>query len=68
MPEKQNPENVLSELEKGIALAKCRTCGCMIGALEEMRDSLAADGDQDVRDLREKLDTWLGKTQESLYT
>jgi len=68
MPEKQNPENVLSELEKGIALSKCRTCGCMKGALEEMRDSLAAGGDQDVRDLREKVDTWLGKTQESLYT
>ena len=40
----------------------------MKGALEEMRDSLAAGGDQDVRDLREKVDTWLGKTQESLYT
>jgi hypothetical protein len=68
MPEKQNPENVLSELEKGIALSKCRSCGCMIGALEEIRDSLATGGDQDVRDLREKVDTWLGKTQESLYT
>ena len=68
MPEKQNPENVLSELEKGIALSKCRKCGCMKGALEEIRDSLAAGGDQDARDLREKVDIWLGKTQESLYT
>ena len=68
MPEKQNPEKVLSELEKGIALSKCRTCGCMKGALEEMRDSLEAGGDQDARDLRGKVDVWLGKTQESLYT
>jgi hypothetical protein len=68
MPEKQNPENVLSELEKGIALSKCRTCGCMKGALEEIRDSLAAGGDQDARALREKVETWLGKTQQSLYT
>jgi hypothetical protein len=68
MPEKQNPENVLSEFEKGIALPKCRKCGCMKGALEEMRDSLAAGGDQDARALREKVETWLGKTQESLYT
>jgi len=68
MPEKQNPEKVRSEFEKGIALSKCRKCGCMKGALEEMRNSLATGGDQDVRDLREKVDTWLGKTEESLYT
>ena len=68
MSEKQNPENAQSEFEKGIALSKCRTCGCMKGALEEMRNSLATGGDQDVRDLREKVDTWLGKTEESLYT
>jgi hypothetical protein len=40
----------------------------MKGALEEMRDSLATGGDQDARALREKVDVWLGKTQESLYT
>jgi hypothetical protein len=57
-----------SEFEKGSALSKCRKCGCMKGALEEIRDSLAAGGDQDARDLREKMDVWLGKTQESLYT
>ena len=68
MPEKQDPKKLLSELEKGIALSKCRKCGCMKGALEEMRDSLAACGDQDARDLRKKVDVWLGKTQESLYT
>jgi hypothetical protein len=57
-----------SEFDKGIALSKCRKCGCMKGALEEMRDSLAAGEDQDARDLRQKVDIWLGKTQESLYT
>jgi len=40
----------------------------MKGALEEIRDSLAAGGDQVARELREKVETWLGKTQESLYT
>jgi hypothetical protein len=68
MPEKQNPKKVLSELEKGIALSKCRKCGCMKGALEEIRDSLAGGGYQDARDLREKVDAWLGKTEGSLYT
>jgi hypothetical protein len=57
-----------SAFEKGIALSKCRKCGCMKGALEEIRDSLAAGRDQDARDLRKKVDVWLGKTQESLYT
>jgi hypothetical protein len=57
-----------SEFNKGNALAKCRKCGCMKGALEEIRDSLAAGGDQNARELREKVETWLGKTQESLYT
>jgi hypothetical protein len=57
-----------SEFDKGIALAKCRKCGCMKGALEEIRDSLAGGGAQDAHELREKVETWLGKTQESLYT
>jgi hypothetical protein len=57
-----------SEFDKGIALSKCRKCGCMKGALEEMRDSLAIGGDRDALDLSEKVETWLGKTQESLYT
>ena len=68
MPQKQNPGNVQSELEKGIAFSKCRKCGCMKGALEEIRNSLVAGEDQDARDLREKVETWLGKTEESLYT
>jgi len=68
MTNEKKRDKLMSEFEKGIALSKCRKCGCMKGALEEIRDSLAAGGDQDDRDLREKVDTWLGKTQESLYT
>jgi hypothetical protein len=61
-------ETLTSEFEKGIALSKCRKCGCMKGALEEIRDNLAAIKDQDARDLREKVGAWLGKTEESMYT
>ncbi len=61
-------ETLTSEFEKGIALSKCRKCGCMKGALEEIRDNLAATKDQDARDLREKVEAWLGKTEESMYT
>jgi hypothetical protein len=59
---------LMSEFEKGIALSKCRKCGCMKGALEEIRDSLAAGGERDARELREKVGIWLGKAEESLYT
>ena len=69
MPEKQNPrESAVGDSRRESPCRNAVTCGCMKGALEEMRDSLAAGGDQDVRDLREKVETWLGKTQESLYT
>jgi hypothetical protein len=59
---------LISEFDKGIALSKCRTCGCMKGALGEIRDSLEAGGDLDARHLREKVETWLAKTEECLYT
>ena len=61
-------KTLTSEFEKGIALLKCRKCGCMKGALEEIRDSLADTKDQDALDLREKVEAWLGKTSESMYT
>lgn len=56
------------EFETGIAQEKCKKCGCMKGALEEIRDSLEAGRDLDARHLREKVETWLAKTEESLYT
>jgi hypothetical protein len=61
-------EKLTSEFETGIAQEKCKKCGCMKGALEEIHDSLAAGGDQDARELMEKVETWLGKTEGSLYT
>jgi hypothetical protein len=57
-----------SEFEKGISLSKCRKCGCMKGALEEMRNTLTSVNDQAVSELRKKVESWLGRTEPSLYT
>jgi tetrahydromethanopterin S-methyltransferase subunit A len=57
-----------SEFEKGISLSKCRKCGCMKGSLEEMRNILASVNDQEASELLKKVESWLGKTEPSLYT
>lgn len=59
---------LIDEFAKGISQDKCRKCGCMKGALEEIRDNLAGSKDRDAQALRKKINAWLGKTEESLYT
>jgi hypothetical protein len=59
---------LLSELRKGMALSKCRKCGCMKGTLEELRENLADYPTGDSAALREKVQAWLDRTGESLYT
>jgi hypothetical protein len=57
-----------SEFEKGISLSKCRKCGCMKGALEEMRNTLTSVNDQEASELLKKVESWLGRAEPSLYT
>lgn len=57
-----------SEFEKGTSLSKCQKCGCMIGALEEMKDSLSSVKNKEANELLKKVDSWLGKMESSLYT
>jgi hypothetical protein len=61
-------KTLLSELRKGMALSKCRKCGCMKGALEELRENLADYPAGDSAALRRKVHTWLDRTGDSLYT
>jgi len=61
-------KKLTEELEKGISLAKCRLCGCMRGALEEIRGRLEAERGPEAAGLKLKVNEWLGKTEESLYT
>ncbi len=61
-------KTLLSELRKGMALTKCRRCGCMKGALEELRENLADYPAGDSAALRKEVQTWLDRTEDSLYT
>ena len=61
-------KTLLSELRKGMALSKCRKCGCMKGTLEELRENLTDYTAGDSAALRKKVQTWLDRTGESLYT
>jgi hypothetical protein len=61
-------KTLLSEIRKGMALSKCRKCGCMKGALEELRDNLANYPADDSAALRKQVQTWLDRTADSLYT
>ncbi len=57
-----------AELEKGTSLSKCLRCGCMKGALEEMRSCLSSVEDTESAELLKKLASWLGRMESSLYT
>jgi hypothetical protein len=61
-------KTLLSELRKGMALSKCRKCGCMKGTLEELREHLTDYTAGDSAALRKKVQTWLDRTGNSLYT
>ncbi len=68
MEDREKLDKLAGEFEAGMAQEKCRKCGCMKGALEEILDSLEADTAGDASELKEKVKTWLGKAEESLYT
>ncbi len=68
MAETDKLEKLASEFEAGMAREKCRKCGCMKGALEEILDSLEAGKDRTPAELKTMVQAWLGKAEESLYT
>lgn len=68
MAETDKLEKLVSEFETGIAQEKCRKCGCMKGALEEILDNLEASKDRNPAELKAKVQAWLGKAEESHYT
>ncbi len=61
-------KRLTDEFDEGISQAKCKQCGCMKGALSDIRDNLAVSTDRDASDVRAKVNGWLEKTEESLYT
>ena len=68
MAETDKLEKLAGEFETGIAQEKCRKCGCMKGALEEILDTLKASKDRTPAELKTRVQAWLGKAEQSLYT
>ncbi len=69
MAAKANPIQTLeSEFEKGTSLEKCCQCGCMLGALEEIKKSLSSAKNKQAAELLKKVESWLGRMKSSVYT
>jgi tetrahydromethanopterin S-methyltransferase subunit A len=67
MGEMASASGVVAELREGMALARCRQCGCMRDALLAMQATLAALGSQEAVALRADVDAWLGAMQPTKY-
>ncbi len=68
MPAKPAHGKIRSELEKGVKLSKCRHCGCMKGALEEMGALLSSRRDRESAALRRDISSWLSRLEDTRYT
>ncbi len=66
MREKDAIENIRSELSKGMALPKCKKCGCMKEALEALASSLSSIPSG--ASLRRAVEVWLEQMQPTKYT
>ncbi len=63
----RTPDPLTSELSAGMALTKCRQCGCMQDALSAMREALAANATAGETALRGQIHGWLGEMQAVKY-
>ncbi len=60
-------ESVIAELRNGMALAKCRACGCMQDALAGMQASLALPGMAAETGLAGQIEAWTAAMQPIRY-
>lgn len=65
MTQKFQIDKILSELEKGMSLEKCRKCGCMKETLESLLS--ISKSVPDFGNLIENLEMWLGQMGEVKY-
>ncbi len=66
LPEKEAIENIGSELSKGMALPKCKKCGCMKETLEALVSSLSSIPSG--TPLRPEVEVWLEQMEPTKYT
>jgi tetrahydromethanopterin S-methyltransferase subunit A len=60
-------EKIRSELQEGIGLAKCRRCGCMKEALENLRSSLFLLRGEEFFDLLLNIEDWIQRMESIKY-
>lgn len=68
MSEHSARERIRSELQKGMALAKCRRCGCMKETLEIVRSSLASSEIDGCSEFLETAQSWLDQVEPTEYS
>lgn len=65
--DKDSIKKIQSELLEGTGLAKCRKCGCMKEALENLRASLSSLQSEDSLDLPRTIELWLKQMEPIKY-
>lgn len=60
-------DKLASGIREGMALPKCRKCGCMREALDELSEALPNLDVEDAATLRDELNGWLGQLEEQRY-
>ncbi len=59
--------NIQSELQEGMSLAKCKKCGCMKEALENLRSSLPVLQTEGSLDLLRNVKSWIAQMEQIKY-
>lgn len=68
MSEGESIQKVHSELQEGMALKKCRKCGCMQEALESLQTALTAPEVGASNDLLTNIGSWLTQMEPNKYS
>ena len=61
-------ERIRSELQKGMGLAKCRKCGCMKDALENMKSFFSTSKTEGSSDLLTDIEQWVALMEQVKYS
>lgn len=67
-PNKTQIEKIRSELQKGMDLAKCRKCGCMKDALENLKTTLSTSQAEGSQELLKDIDSWFQQIEPTEYS
>ncbi|MEO0115020.1 MAG: DUF4346 domain-containing protein [candidate division WOR-3 bacterium] len=64
---KKSIGDILSELKKGMSLAKCKKCGCMKETLEQLQVFYKTKQISELTDIIKSVNTWLNQMEEIEY-